>query len=154
MAETKLKLDIEQGILEVEGSESFVRSIYDDFKEQLSKVKTTKPPKSAMPKSEEQDPPRTPSSSKRTKGSNKRRTPKFLPELDLTGGKDLESLKDFYSKYNVSSNLEKNLVFSYYLEQKKGLSNITIDHIFTCYRTLVEKVPKAFGAKPNRYITL
>ncbi len=41
MAETKLKLDLEQGILEVEGSESFVQSIYNDFKEQLSKENKT-----------------------------------------------------------------------------------------------------------------
>jgi len=40
-------------------------------------------------------------------------------------------------------NLERNLVFIYYLQQKMGLKNITIDHVFTCYRDIGVKVPKA-----------
>ena len=32
MMTTKLKIDLSEGILEVEGSESFVKAIYNDFK--------------------------------------------------------------------------------------------------------------------------
>lgn len=34
---TSLKIDLTHGLLEVEGEEGFVRSVYDDFKEELSK---------------------------------------------------------------------------------------------------------------------
>lgn len=41
---TKLKIDLNQGILEVEGSETFVKTIYQDFKEQFLEEETVKPP--------------------------------------------------------------------------------------------------------------
>jgi len=68
--------------------------------------------------------------------------PKISKDLDLSGGKKGESLRDFFSKYKPSSNLERNLVFVYYLKQVAGIEHITIDHVFTCYRNIKSlKVP-------------
>lgn len=35
---TKLKVDVQNGVLEIEGEESLVREIYEDFKKQLAEV--------------------------------------------------------------------------------------------------------------------
>jgi len=142
MAETKLKLDLEQGILEVEGSESFVRSVYNDFKEQLKNENYNQPinpPKVTKVKEDANG-----SSVKRTKKTSKKKLGNFLKELHLSGEDGLQSLRDFYSSYIVKSNYDKNLIFTYYLERIMKLKDITLDHIFTCYRTVGVKVPGAF----------
>ncbi len=64
--------------------------------------------------------------------------------MNLTSTKDLESLKDFYSNYTTKSNTEKNLLFTYYLEYEMELTDITIDHLYTCYETVGAKPPGAF----------
>ena len=38
---TRLKIDLSQGILEVEGSETFVKAIYNDFKAHFVKSDVT-----------------------------------------------------------------------------------------------------------------
>ena len=51
------------------------------------------------------------------------------------------SLKDFYQKYKTKSNLEKNLIFAYYLQEELQEPNISMNHIFSCYRHLNIKLP-------------
>ena len=69
------------------------------------------------------------------------RTPKISRDLDLSARKNGQSLRDFFSTYAPSSNLERNLVFIYYLKQVANIEPISIDHVFTCYRDTKEKVP-------------
>lgn len=145
MEENKLKIDLTQGIIEVEGSEQLVRDIYNDFKERLNQA----PPKAsvvenASPKAE--TPPAKPAAKAKKKASASKPKSKvksstsnsgsLLKDLDLTssGGKD--SLRDFYNKYETTSNLERNLVFVYYLQNIREIESITINHIFTCYRNI------------------
>lgn len=82
-------------------------------------------------------------SKKKSKRSKKgARIPKISSELDLSGGKKGQSLRDFFSQFVTSSNFERNLVFVYYLKQVAGIKPVTIDHVFTCYRNIkVLKVP-------------
>ncbi len=70
------------------------------------------------------------------KGAKGAKIPKFSKDLDLSGGKKGQSLRDFFSQFVTSSNFERNLVFVYYLKQVAGIEPITIDHIFTCYRNI------------------
>ncbi len=131
MSDAKVRIDLSQGIVEAEGSEAFVRAIYDDFKSQVPAA--ADPP----PKSQTKRPaavPATPAPAKKTRNSKaKRSTPTIVKDLDLhPAGKD--SLRDFYGKYTAKSNFEKNLVFAYWLQEIAGVSGISEDHIFTCYR--------------------
>jgi hypothetical protein len=68
------------------------------------------------------------------------KTPTFLTDFDFRPS-NKESLKDFYQKYNAKSNLEKNLIFTYYLQNIAAVDNITVSHIFSCYRHMGFKVP-------------
>ena len=40
MSETRIKIDLSQGLIEAEGNETFVVSIYEDFKEQIRTTKS------------------------------------------------------------------------------------------------------------------
>jgi hypothetical protein len=61
-------------------------------------------------------------------------------DLDLIpNGK--ESLKDFFAKYKVNNNFERNIVILYYLKRKLELENVGVNHIYTCYKHLSLKVP-------------
>lgn len=52
-----------------------------------------------------------------------------------------ESLKDFLSKRNAKSAMELNAIFVYYLEKIIGISAISPDHIYTCYKIVNKKFP-------------
>ena len=59
-----------------------------------------------------------------------------MKDLDLSPKGDTESLRDFYAHYLPKTNFEKNLIFVYWLQQIAGMSGITEDHVFTCYRSI------------------
>jgi hypothetical protein len=145
MQENKLKIDLTQGIIEVEGSEQLVRDIYNDFKERLNQapsrasvVENSSPKVDTPPAKPAAKAKKTPSASKPKTKSSTSNSGSLLKDLDLTssGGKD--SLRDFYNKYETTSNLERNLVFVYYLKNTREIESITINHIFTCYRNIPE----------------
>ena len=134
---TKIRIDLAQGIIEAEGNEDFVKIIYNDFKEKISSPKNLKSknspnqPITTLPKS---------SPIKQIEHPQKRKTgnsnPKMINDLDLSGSTCGTSLRDFYDKYKAKSNFEKNLLFLYYLKNIMKEDKISIDHIFTCYRNI------------------
>lgn len=149
MSASKLRIDISQGVLEVEGSDQLVREIYADFKDKLHgstsspTTKSTKPSrKPATPKQDGESTAQRPPGKKNASSGGSQ--PGIVKDLDLSGkAKGVERLKDFYASFTVSSNQERNLVFMYYLQHKIEVSAITPNHIFTCYRDVGVKVPTA-----------
>lgn len=55
--------------------------------------------------------------------------------------KNADSLKDFYGRYNAKTNYEKNLVFVYYLQNVLKSDEIGLNHIYSCYKHVGERVP-------------
>ena len=149
MTITKLRIDLTQGIVEVEGDSSFVQAVYEDFRERLlsetaEAVKTpirakTKKKSPAEPKDKKE----AGTSTKKKKNSGGSASGSIVKDLDLSGGAKGERLKDFYNSYKLASNMERNLVFVYYLQHTLAIENITLDHVFTCYRDVGVKVPAA-----------
>lgn len=142
---TKLIINLAKGLLEVEGSESFVKTIYEDFKENLSNnqpLKTKEKPKVEKPASEKavKRKPSTPTSKKR---KAKSKSPSIVKDLNLRP-KGQDSLDDFVAGLKLTSNLSRNVAFLYYLIHEIKETEIGIDHIYTCYRHLKAKVPAAF----------
>ncbi len=139
--EAKLHIDLEQGTIEVEGGEEFVREIYRDFKDRISKSAPSVAKKTNGGQEAKKEVPPT----HKPKAKQPKKEPlTIVKELDLAAKGDKPSLKDFYSGYNVRSNWERNLIFLYYLETIPKIASITTDHIFTCYRHVSAKIPKAF----------
>lgn len=144
MTITKIKIDLSQGIIEAEGSESFVLNVYSDFKDKLNQE--SKPPKPRAQSSKSATATSTQPSAKKKTTSKKKSGGKggwnIISELKLNGEGGNQSLQDFHNQYSVKSNFERNLIFVYYLQNILKISNISIDHVFTCYRNVPKlKIP-------------
>lgn len=63
--------------------------------------------------------------------------------LDLSGAGGKKAFKDFYKEKKPRTNIEFNVVAIYYLSKIMKLTNITIDDIYTCYKTVDKRVPSA-----------
>lgn len=145
MGQTKIRIDLDQGIVEAEGSETFVKSVYHDFKQVLSTRVLPKAPTVPKPKARKapkQDPETQPTP--KGKGRKKKRpSPSLVKDLDLRpNGK--EALGDFFSRYEPKSNFEKNLIFIYWLREIADVPVINVNHVYTCYREIPVSAPKAF----------
>jgi hypothetical protein len=166
---TKLKIDVSQGILEVEGSEAFVRAIYRDFKVQFlgeeaageevqptrrrrtrqnRQVKTVAKPSPQPHQAAEiakiSEPTGARIEPEPTPDSEKPLpTPSytFLKDLDLVATEDHPSLVEFMDSKFPITNEERNLVFIYYLQYMVKQKPITVDHIYTCYRKANIRAP-------------
>ena len=164
---TKLKIDVSQGILEVEGSEAFVRAIYRDFKVQFlgeeageeegqptrrrrsRRTKTVAKP-SIQPQTgatEVVEKPEMAGAGTETKPTPDAEKPlptpsyNYLKDLDLAATEDHPSLVEFMDSKFPITNEERNLVFIYYLQYTLKQKPITVDHIFTCYRKAKIRAP-------------
>ncbi|MEW8680453.1 MAG: hypothetical protein AB2536_00950 [Candidatus Thiodiazotropha endolucinida] len=142
MNTTKIHINLKQGILEAEGSEEFVEKIYTDFKENIrfemdsTSEDAKQPPADAKAKSAPKKVAVKKSKTTKTKTKSGGSDPTLVKDLDLTGGGSKESLRDYCAKYLIKTNMERNLVFSYYLENIIGVKDFGVNHIFTCYRNI------------------
>lgn len=145
---TKLTINLHDGVLDVEGSEDFVRSVYLDFKERVAKAAA----QTAIPKQLEQAliPVNKPhvETAKKTKPSNpegkKTKSAEYKPTFNTN--LNLASLNAFYSAIKPGGHSEKILCFAIFLRDHCNISPCTADDIYTCYFTLKSetKIPEAF----------
>jgi hypothetical protein len=153
---TKLTINLKDGILDVDGSEDFVRSIYEDFKGEVAKRLTIAPvaPKqidatpapspeaiealAEMPKKARTR--RAPISSDGQKPRSAKYKPTFDPTLDVNG------LVEFYDSMDPDNIAEKILTFAIFLRDHRNMQSCTADDIFTCFYTVKDrtKIPEAF----------
>lgn len=148
----KLHIDVSQGVLNVEGEEAFVKSVYDDFKGRLADS-VRRPPlevidaslgvEKAVEVGAPQQRKRKPSvrrSSDSTKSKIADYSPKFNPNLDLA------KLEEFYSTFDLKNHREKILIFAVFLRDVLGKAPCEADEIFSCYQTVKTKteIPEAF----------
>ncbi|MDT8385014.1 MAG: hypothetical protein RRB22_11420 [Gammaproteobacteria bacterium] len=64
--------------------------------------------------------------------------------LDLRGDGSIPSFKEFYEEKNPKGAKQTNAVAVYYLKKMKGMSEVTLDHVYTCYSEVKKKPPQAF----------
>jgi hypothetical protein len=147
---TSLKIDLRNGLLEVEGEETFVREIYQNHKESI--MKKIDLPKKENRLCDELDSISLPTENVLGKKENIKKVAskrkgkesyKIIKDLDLATKNNRESLKEFYSKKSPANAMEKNTVFVFYLQNKLGIQEISLNHIYTCYVNLNERIPKA-----------
>lgn len=67
---------------------------------------------------------------------------KVLTDLNLRP-RGKPSLKDFASKYSIKSGEELSLLIVYYLKEELK-ETVTVNHIYTCYKELGNKIPQYF----------
>jgi hypothetical protein len=130
----KIKIDLGQGLFEAEGSKEFVEQNFESFKEVIREKKAVFVKEKA--------------SSELNSTENKNKRKKFVrggsfsivKDLNLKP-KDKKSLKKFFEEKHPETNIESNAAFVYYLEKTLGITSITPDHIFTCYKEIGLRIP-------------
>ncbi|WP_332701137.1 hypothetical protein [Devosia sp.] len=150
---TKLHINISQGIIDVEGDPELVRTIYNDFKEQLLAGATVRQPlrdevdeagiteENVKPRAKGK---RRPSAKKRAAGDDAgpiviADSPKLDKNLDTSG------LVAFYEHYEASNNPQKILVFLKFMNDELGIDNPNTDQFYTCFEKVNARVPKVFS---------
>lgn len=79
----------------------------------------------------------------KSKSSKKLLSYQYIQTLNLKPS-NKQSLIDFSSEYDAKSNFEHNLIFVYYLEKILNEKNISVNHLYTCYKELGIKVPNIY----------
>lgn len=155
---TKLRIDISQGLIDIEGDPELVREIYADFKTYLlSGVKFAQPAPPAPPGAaagtgtDERIPPapksrakRRPAAKKKTNGDESGSgvaadSPKLDKNLDTSG------LGNFYGQFAPKNNAEKILIFLKFMTESLHIQSPNTDQVYTCFKATGEKIPKAFA---------
>lgn len=151
---TKLTINLRDGVLDVEGSEQFVREIYGDFKGEVAKRKsldatsglrieapqmTVEQVKAAIPNETEK---------KRADGKasgHKLRGGKFKPAFDPN--LDLKGLSEFYNSLKPQNVPEQILIFVMFLKEHLEMEVCTAHHVYTCFYSVRDrtKIPTAFA---------
>jgi len=137
----KLNLNIREGVLEVEGSESLVREIYNDFKQQLGTRNLSNPIGSANGKASDDKERQTKKKNQKTKSRSKSEPLKVDKTLNLGGADGGQPLKAYVEIYKPTSNLDRNVVFVGYLKDEMKLDKVGPDQVWTCYDHLGGKLP-------------
>lgn len=64
----------------------------------------------------------------------------YLTDYDFRPS-GVEGIKEFYEKYKSTSNMENNLIFAYYFQEKRNEKEMSIDLIYSAYRHVGLKIP-------------
>ena len=159
--EAKFKIDVKQGVVELEGSETFVDKHLDKFEEIFtSAIKQTvtqgiihsitddnvsalqqqnSQPKSDVSKLEL-------AKANNNNNSNNKHPTKQSPNLppipvDLKANVKKVGLREFYAEKNPSNHYEKTVVFVYYLTKINKQTEVKYGEILSCYEEVDEKKP-------------
>lgn len=125
----KVKIDLQNKCLEIEGEESFITGIYSQtqklFADDLEKMAVDKSNVVAH---------------RQHKNGVLKESYTIIKNINLN---EPASLKTFYGTKKAQSALEKNTLFIYYLDKLASVKNINLNHIYTCYKEVGEKMPLA-----------
>jgi hypothetical protein len=140
----KLNIDLKQGLLHVEGTEEFVRAIYDDFKSRLTAAAALPPAEAASTVANNNNGGGKPETPRRTQAKTKSSRGDFVPAFNRE--LDTSKLAAYYNQFELKNHAEKILVFCMFLQEVLGMEKITGNDIFTCYTAMkaATKTPKAF----------
>jgi hypothetical protein len=158
--EAKFKIDVKQGVVELEGSETFVDKHLDKFEEiftsaikqtmiqgiihsitddNVSALQQNSEPKSNVSKLEL-------AKANSNSNSNNKHATKQSPNLppipvDLKANVKKVGLREFYTEKNPSNHYENTVVFVYYLTKINKQTEVKYGEILSCYEEVGEKKP-------------
>lgn len=145
---TKIHINLSQGLIEVEGEEEFVKSVYGDLKEVIAKKLSSSKAAETAHNSDEavteessnkSKTPKRRSSKKSSETTRSKTQAGYAPKLDAS--LPIADLDDFYSPYDPSNQSERILIFCKYIQSVTENDLCTVDQIYTCYSALKEKHP-------------
>ena len=152
--QTKLHINLTQGIIDVEGDPELVKAVYEDFKERISGHIGSTPAnvgQKALPTADVGDNANAKKTKRRATSRKKTKTAESgdagvnpeAPKLDKNV--DTSKLKAFYDQFEPTNAPEKILIFLKYLIEKAGIDKPNTDQVYTCFRGVNEKTPNAYA---------
>lgn len=146
MGDTKAKIDITAGTIELEGSESFVTKYLDEFKSLvasgLPERDSKSPERADIGARTTQDSPATPTTSKEPQAKKVAKKRKGAPKVsaekyDIHGDGDTSSLKAFFDEKNPGKNNgDRIAVIGYYITEILGNDKFTEGQVEYSYKML------------------
>lgn len=152
----KLRVDLSQGVLEVEGDESFVRAVFENFQAQMQLVRHASPRREpamieqvveeiptvdATPTKPAKKSVRSRSPERRTGDTNAKGMKNWNFKLD--NSIQIDGLSDFIKPYAIKNHSERILLYGKYLETI-GIYPFNANHVYTLYSVRKDKMPIAF----------
>jgi hypothetical protein len=160
-SEARFTINVKEGIVELEGKESFVDKHLEKFEEifkaavreaidrGLEQKSFTKPQESiaALPAANQQTLDAEQPPLRQEKTSN---PPRHLPRpsitihpipVDLKAGNGKVGLREFYAEKRPMNHYEKVAVFAYYLSKMNKQQDVKFGEILSCYEEVNEKKP-------------
>jgi hypothetical protein len=162
--EAKFKINIKEGIVEIEGNESFVERHVDKFEEicktaiedamakRIDDVSHNEEKHSPMRQINPKElaiisPPST------VKANNKHSIKQSLTlppiPVDLKTNKNKIGLREFYNQKRPANHYEKTVVFVYYLTKLNKQLDVKFGEILSCYEEVDEKKPSIIDIIKN-----
>ena len=150
--QSKLHIDLSQGVIDIEGDTELVREIYRDLKDHLlsgAPPKRARAPTGGVGEKDEPSAEVKPKAKRRTVSRKKADgesngsgvsadSPKLDRDMDTSG------LLAFYGQYDPKNHPEKILTFLQFLGDELEIEAPNTDQVYTCYVKANERVPKAF----------
>lgn len=141
---TKAKINLKEGVIELEGGEDFVRGYLDEFKELLKSPQRNELPQQPLsPKAAVRTKAPAKKSTLGNKATSKKAAPKVSMErFDIYGNNDIPSLSKFMEEKNPgTANGNIIAVIGYYITDILGNGRFTEGQIEYAYKMLKLKRP-------------
>ncbi|MTI42591.1 hypothetical protein JM93_00891 [Roseibium hamelinense] len=148
--QTKLHINLTQGIIDVEGDVDFVKAVYKDFKDHIAAQSpvASSPPENSAALSAGAGGETPPKRKRRMTSRTATETKTLSISADSpTRDKNLDTpkIQPFYDQYAPGSAPEKILIFLKFLIDKLGIAKPNTDQVYTCFLDVREKPPQAFA---------
>jgi hypothetical protein len=157
-SEARFTINVREGIVELEGKESFVDKHLEKFEEIFKMAvkeaitKGLQQPQSlafkeqpvALPQEVLQEAP--PAEPVQQKAANNKHAPRAAPTIhpipvDLKAGENKPGLREFYTEKKPANHYEKAAVCVYYLTKFNKQQEVKFGEILSCYEEVNEKKP-------------
>jgi len=132
--EAKAKINMKNGIIEVEGSEDFIIKLLNKYGMDFKKEPVIGKP--SMKKHQ----PEPSKSIKQEQIINTHINQEPIP-LNLQGDNNIRSLSDIYAEKSPQTHQEAVTFFTYYVTKYLGIQNVRAGHIVACYNEVNAKKP-------------
>jgi|TARA_B100001971_G_scaffold10490_1_gene8498 hypothetical protein len=130
----KAKINMNEGIIEVEGSEDFIIKLLDKYGKKFVNESVTV--KASKKKSLQKD-----SKNVRQETMMKKHVDQKPIPINLEGDEHSPSLSELYAKKSPQTHQEAVTFFLYYVTKYLGIQNVHMGHIVSCYDEVNAKKP-------------
>ena len=159
-SEARFTINVKEGIVELEGKESFVDKHLEKF-EEIFKAAVREAiasninavalkAQAALPQQVQEQPTAVQEQAPKAAKAAPRPSPTVPPiPVDLKAGEGKPGLRDFYAEKKPANHYEKTAVFAYYLTKFNKASEVEFGEILSCYEEVDEKKPSVTDIVKN-----